>query len=108
MKRISALIAVLLVIFVLVPSTGFSAGAAQTKKEAIALFNEAGQLGSISRPIADREAALAKLQTALQVFNKVKADTLDRRDFYEYGGCLCHIYVAGKGTGELRESHRNF
>ncbi|MGO9119054.1 MAG: tetratricopeptide repeat protein, partial [Desulfomonilaceae bacterium] len=99
MKIISALIGILLVIFVLVPSVGFSAGAAQTKKEAIALVNEAGQLGSISRPIADREAALAKLQTALQVFKKIKAEDWTGVTF-KYMGDVCITFMSGDKARE--------
>ncbi|MGO9118021.1 MAG: CHAT domain-containing protein [Desulfomonilaceae bacterium] len=70
MKRISALVAVLWVIFVLIPSTG----SAQAGKEGIAIYNEANALKEKARTKEEKERVFAKYEQALEIFKKIKSD----------------------------------
>ncbi len=67
MKRICGLIAVLWVMFALLPSLG----SAQSEKQGIAIYNQARALRDVPRSREDLETALAKYRRALEIFEKV-------------------------------------
>jgi len=70
MKRTAALVAVLLVASMLLPSLG----SAQSEKNGIAVFEQAAQLASKAQSKEDRGKALEKYQEALDTFRKVKSE----------------------------------
>jgi len=70
MKKICALIALLLMVMVLLPSVGLPAGSVQGEKEGIAIFKEADELRMKARSKEDKERALAKYEQALEIFRR--------------------------------------